>query len=109
MLDWFTHMIDWEILPAFLVYASVLTVTPGANNLLTFYHTLQGGVKAAILFRLGTGISYPIMSVLMVYGLSPIMTAYPWIIEILTYFWYGDYVLYCLSNLVACTRPVRGK
>lgn len=78
-------LIDTTIFVEFMIFAAILTVTPGGNNILTFYHTLQGGVRAAVLFRIGTNISYPLMAVAMVYGLAPVMESYPWIIEGLTY------------------------
>ena len=77
--------IDSTIFVEFMIFAAILTVTPGGNNILTFYHTLQGGWRTAVLFRIGTNISYPLMAVAMVYGLAPIMQTYPWFIEGLTY------------------------
>ena len=78
-------LIDYSILFEFLIFAAILTITPGGNNILTFYHTLQGGWRSAVLFRIGTNISYPLMAVAMVYGLAPIMESYPWFITGLTY------------------------
>ena len=78
-------LIDHTIFIEFLIFAAILTVTPGGNNILTFYHTLQGGWRSAVLFRIGTNISYPLMAVAMVYGLAPLMESYPWFIQGLTY------------------------
>ena len=78
-------LLDWDVLPEFFIFATIVTLTPGANNVLTFLHTVRSGVWSAVVFRAGVLVAFPLMTVLVLVGLSPFMKAYPTIIDILTY------------------------
>lgn len=80
----FTALLDWEILAELFLFASVATITPGPNNIFTFLHAVRSGFWTAMIFRLGVAVSFPLMVVLTLLGLSPVFNMYPVVLDVLT-------------------------
>ena len=69
-------IIDWNIFNGSLVFAFLMTATPGLNNILSLLFVLHHGVKKAIIFRLGVIVWFPVMGLVGVIALRPMIDLY---------------------------------
>lgn len=70
-------MLDWTILPAFIVSALVIILSPGADTFLLLRATIRGGTKDgfATFFGIITGIA--LLSVLLISGVGLVIAKVP--------------------------------
>lgn len=74
-------MLDLNLLPFFLVAASVLIVTPGPDTLFVVAHSLAGGVRAGGIATLGIALGIAVHSLLAALGIAALVAASPMLFE----------------------------
>lgn len=70
-------MLDYSVLPAFLVSALVIILSPGADTFLMLRSTLRGGVKDGFLTMLGIYAGITTLSVLLISGVGLVIARAP--------------------------------
>lgn len=70
-------MLDYSVLPAFLVSALVIILSPGADTFLMLRSTLRGGTKAGFLTMLGIYAGIFSLSVLLISGVGLVIATAP--------------------------------
>ena len=70
-------MLDYSVLPAFLVSALVIILSPGADTFLMLRSTLRGGVKDGFLTMLGIYAGITTLSLLLISGVGLIIARAP--------------------------------
>ncbi|MDH6278536.1 threonine/homoserine/homoserine lactone efflux protein [Aurantimicrobium minutum] len=70
-------MLDYAVLPAFLVSALVIILSPGADTFLMLRSTLRGGVKAGFLTMLGIYAGITTLSILLISGVGLVIARAP--------------------------------
>lgn len=71
------------------VFITLMTLSPGINNILFFLCVLHFGVVQAFTFRLGVWVGLPMLSVITVWLVSPLVQAYPVLTHVLDIFGIG--------------------
>lgn len=70
-------MLDYSVLPAFMVAALVIILSPGADTFVLLRSTLRGGVKSGFLTMLGIYTGIVILSVLLISGVGLLIARAP--------------------------------
>jgi threonine/homoserine/homoserine lactone efflux protein len=70
-------MLDYSVLPAFIVAALVIILSPGADTFVLLRSTLRGGVKSGFLTMLGIYTGIVILSVLLISGVGLLIARAP--------------------------------
>lgn len=70
-------MLDYSVLPAFLVSALVIILSPGADTFLMLRSTLRGGIKDGFLTMLGIYAGITTLSVLLISGVGLVIARAP--------------------------------
>ena len=96
-------MIDWDIFWKLMIFSTILTLTPGLNNVLVFLYTLHFGVKKAIIFRCGVFVGFPGLCFVVLMFLKPFMSLYPESITYLKYF--GTVLMLYIAYKIAFSFP----
>ena len=70
-------MLDYSVLPAFLISALVIILSPGADTFLMLRSTLRGGVKDGFLTMLGIYTGITTLSILLISGVGLLIARAP--------------------------------
>ena len=70
-------MLDYSVLPAFIVSALVIILSPGADTFLLLRSTLRGGVKDGFLTMLGIYAGIATLSLLLISGVGLVIARAP--------------------------------
>lgn len=70
-------MLDYSVLPAFVVSALVIILSPGADTFLLLRSTLRGGVKDGFLTMLGIYVGIATLSLLLISGVGIVIARAP--------------------------------
>ena len=70
-------MLDYSVLPAFLISALVIILSPGADTFLMLRSTLRGGVKDGFLTMLGIYAGITTLSILLISGVGLLIARAP--------------------------------
>lgn len=70
-------MLDWSVLPAFIVSALVITLSPGADTFLLLRATIRGGIRDGIATMLGILTGIAVLSILLISGVGIIIAKIP--------------------------------
>ncbi len=70
-------MLDWSVLPAFIVSALVITLSPGADTFLLLRATIRGGVRDGLATMLGIMTGIAVLSLLLISGVGIVIAKIP--------------------------------
>lgn len=68
---------DWALLSSFVVFAVVMSITPGPNNLMMMSSSALFGARATLPHWLGIQLGFNLLLVAAVFGLGELVARYP--------------------------------
>jgi threonine/homoserine/homoserine lactone efflux protein len=72
-----------EMLTAMVLFAASTTITPGPNNVMLMASGLNHGIRKSVPHILGINVGFPVMVILLGFGLGPIFETFPAIHDII--------------------------